>query len=415
MHKACLITIGDEILIGQITDTNSGWLSQYLGKLGIQVGMTISIGDDQTQIVDTLKQQTDKFPLVITTGGLGPTKDDITKKAIASFLQVPLVFHEESYNRILNIFKKLDRPVSETHKEQCFLPEGVEILPNSMGTAPGMLFQAGKGILVSLPGVPFEMMAIAEESLKPILSQKFTNGIILTKTILVAGVGETEIEDRITSIISTMPKHLSIAYLPALGQVRLRLTITGSHDRSSLEKALQQFTEKICDELGDLVFGYDESNLETEIGKLCQEKSIKIGTIESCTGGKIAHRIVSVSGASSYFEGSIISYSNRIKNQVVGIPAEILSKHGAVSETTVKEMVKRGCALLGVDVVVAVSGIAGPTGGSPEKPVGTIWLAVGNETEVTTMLYKAGKNRAKNIELAAQAGLNLLRKFLHRQ
>lgn len=415
MHKACLITIGDEILIGQITDTNSGWLSQYLGKLGIKVCMTMSIGDDHEQIVDALRQQTEKYPIVITTGGLGPTKDDITKKAIASFLKVPLVFHEESYSRILQIFKKLDRPVSDTHKEQCFLPEGVEILPNSMGTAPGMLFKTGKGILVSLPGVPFEMMAIAEESLKPILAKKFTNGIILTKTILVAGVGETEIEDRITPIISLMPKHLSIAYLPALGQVRLRLTITGSHDSSSLEKTLQQFTQQICDELGDLVFGFDESNLEHEIGKLCQEKSITIGTIESCTGGKIAHRIVSVSGASSYFEGSIISYSNRIKNQIIGIPSEILSAHGAVSEATVKEMVKRGCVLLGVDVVVAVSGIAGPTGGSPEKPVGTIWLAVGNETDVTTMLYKAGKNRAKNIELAAQAGLNLLRKFLHRQ
>lgn len=415
MYKACLITIGDEILIGQITDTNSGWLSQYLGQLGIQVGTTISIGDDHEQIIETLRQQTEKYQIVITTGGLGPTKDDITKKAIASYLKVPLVFHEESYNRILQIFKKLDRPVSETHREQCFLPEGVEILHNSMGTAPGMLFQTSGGILVSLPGVPFEMMAIARESLEPLLARKFTEGIILTKTILVAGVGETEIEDRITPIINTMPANMSIAYLPALGQVRLRLTITGPDDKDSLENTLQDYTHQICDELGDLVFGFDQSDLETEIGKLCLEKSITIGTVESCTGGKIAHRIVSVAGASSYFEGSIISYSNRIKNQIVGVPPEILAKHGAVSDATVTEMVKRGCALLGVDVVIAVSGIAGPSGGSPEKPVGTIWLAVGNKTEVTTLLYKAGKNRAKNIELAAQAGLNLLRKFLHRQ
>jgi len=415
MHKACLITIGDEILIGQITDTNSGWLSQYLGKLGIQVATTMSIGDHHQQIVEVLQQATEKYSLVITTGGLGPTKDDITKKAIASFLKVPLIFHEETYDRVLKIFKKFDRPVSETHRAQCFLPEGVDILANSMGTAPGMMFSTGKGILVSLPGVPFEMMAIAEESLEPVLAKKFAEGIIITKTILVAGVGETEIEDRITPIINTFPSNLSIAYLPALGQVRLRLTITGAQGDMSLKTTLQTYTDQICKELGELVFGFDESDLETEIGKICLEKSIKIGTVESCTGGKIAHRIVTVARASSYFEGSIISYSNRIKNQVIGVPAEILSKHGAVSEATVTEMVKRGCALLGVDVVVAVSGIAGPSGGSPEKPVGTIWLAVGNESEVTTLLYKAGKNRAKNIELAAQAGLNLLRKFLHRQ
>jgi nicotinamide-nucleotide amidase len=412
MVNACVLTIGDEILIGQVVDTNSAWIGQKLREYGISLTKIVSIGDDHQDIVDNLKDLTATHDLVLITGGLGPTKDDITKKAIADFLNVEMFFHEETYLRIQKIFEILDRPISQSHYDQCFMPEGVKILRNSMGTAPGMWFEKEDFCIVSMPGVPYEMKAIMGEELLSLIKQKYVSCKILNKTLLTAGKGETEIEDIITPVLNEMPPHLKIAYLPGLGQVRVRISIFGEKDNDDLDSELKIYSDKIENKLNDIVFGYEDSNLETEIGKICITKNLKIGTVESCTGGAASSRLVSVPGASSYFEGSIIAYSNLLKNKILSVDENILSTVGAVSEEAVKSMIDGGIDALNTNAILAISGIAGPTGGTTEKPVGTIWIAAGNKEYKITKLLKNGKNREKNIELAAQHGLNLLRKFL---
>lgn len=412
IKKISLLTVGDEILIGQIVDTNSAWLGEKLSALGIIPQSLISVGDNQDKITETLTLLTEQNDLVIMTGGLGPTKDDITVKSIADFLKTPLIFNEIVYERIKTIFEKLQRPLSPSHKQQCYLPEGVEILHNSMGTAPGMLFKVRQCLLVSLPGVPYEMKAIMEEEVIPKILMPALHETMLQETFVVAGKGETEIEDSLKDTIQQMPDYFSVAYLPGLGQVRLRLTARGNLSSEILEKQFAGFSENVSSVLGSSLIGKGDTNLETVIGGFCNSYSLKIGTLESCTGGRVSARLASVAGASAYYTGGIIAYTNEIKNRIVGVPDNILNTYGAVSEETVNSMVENGIKVLDVDVAVAISGIAGPTGGSPEKPVGTVWIAVGNSTNVETRLLKFGKKREQNITLATQAALNILRLFL---
>lgn len=408
--EAIIITIGDEILIGQVVDTNSAWLGQKMSEAGIKINKTISIGDEYDTIISTLKNSVDEADLIITTGGLGPTKDDITKKAIADFVGTTLYFHQPTFERIKNIFEKLGRPMSPSHNDQCLMPENAEILHNSMGTAPGMLFEYNGKRIISLPGVPYEMKAIMEEEVLPKLYHSSPVSIV-HKTILTCGTGETIIENRIADIVELFPDNIKIAYLPALAQVRLRLTGTGSN-KEEVQRTVEQFCEQITLKLEDIVYGFGESSLEKELQNLCIAKGLKVGTAESCTGGFIASKIVSVPGSSGYFVGSIISYANDIKTKVLKVSPDTLSLHGAVSEATVKEMVNGALSMLHVDVAVAVSGIAGPDGGSPDKPVGTIWICAGNREHKKTLQIRAGKDRTKNIEIASIYALDLVRKFI---
>lgn len=408
--EAIILTIGDEILIGQVVDTNSAWLGQKLSEAGIRVKKILSISDDYHEIISTLQKTTEEADLIITTGGLGPTKDDITKKAIADFLGTKLYFHEPTYERIKKIFEKLGRPMSPAHNDQCLMPEGAEILRNSMGTAPGMLFNFQGTKIISLPGVPYEMKAIMEEEVLPKIYESSLITIV-HKTILTCGNGETVIENQISEIIDEFPENIKIAYLPALAQVRLRITGTGS-EKTGVEQLVASFTDRIAKRLDDMVYGYDDSSLPKELFTLCSTKSIKVATAESCTGGLIASKIVAVPGSSSYFQGGIVAYSNEIKTNILNVKAETLLNSGAVSETTVIEMVDGAIDVLGVDVAVAVSGIAGPDGGTPEKPVGTIWICAGNKDSKSTFLLRAGKDRTKNIEIASIYALDLLRKFI---
>ena len=408
--EAIIITVGDEILIGQVVDTNSVWLGQKLSETGIQIKKTISISDNHDQIVQNLKQSIDETDLVFMTGGLGPTKDDITKKAIAEVLGVDMFFHQPTYDRIKSIFEKMGRPMSPSHNDQCLMPVGAEILKNSMGTAPGMLLTTKGKKIISMPGVPYEMKAIMEEVVLPML-QKESNLAIVHKTILTCGVGETMIENAIGDIVDDFPDSLKIAYLPALAQVRLRLSAVGA-DKSLLDTMTSEYMHKIVERIKDVVYGFDDSSLEKEIFHLCKNKDISIGTAESCTGGLIASKIVSIAGSSSYFHGGIIAYSNDIKERILGVKSNTLLTKGAVSEETVIEMVDGAREILKVDVAVAVSGIAGPDGGSTDKPVGTIWICVGNKDTKTTFMLKAGKDRNKNLEIASIYALDMLRKFI---
>ena len=335
--EAIIITVGDEILIGQVVDTNSAWLGQKLSETGIHIHKILSLSDNHDQIVSGLSTALEEADIVFMTGGLGPTKDDITKKAIADVLGVEMFFHQPTHDRIKSIFEKMDRPMSPSHNDQCLMPVGTEILRNSMGTAPGMLFQFKGKKIISMPGVPYEMKAIMEEVVLPMLCKE-SDLCIVHKTILTCGVGETTLENSIEDIVDDFPANLKIAYLPALAQVRLRLSATGQNN-DMLNAMTEEFKAKIVERISDVVYGYDNSSLENEIFQICKNKGIKAGTAESCTGGLIASKIVSIAGSSAYFQGGIVAYSNDIKERILGVKAETLLTYGAVSEETVIAMV----------------------------------------------------------------------------
>jgi len=414
MSKAVILTIGDELLIGQTIDTNSAWMGEKLSEIGIEIVEKIVISDTKEGIISGLDRAMDKGDIVLITGGLGPTKDDITKKVMAEYFGMDMRFDEPTYERIKKLFARWGRSTTEAHKEQCYMPDGVKILENKMGTAPGMQFDKNDKILISMPGVPFEMKYIMENSVLPLLKKEYNNQSIVHHTILTAGEGETRIAQKIEPILNRFPNHISIAYLPNLGSVKLRLTAKGIEE-NLLKREVLSFSQEIEQTLGDLVYGFDKETLSSTIGKLALEKGLTIGTAESCTGGLVSSQIVKTPGSSAYFQGSVITYSNVLKNKLLGVKMDTLTTYGAVSEQTVKEMVIGANNHLGVDVSVAISGIAGPTGGTEEKPVGTIWIACGNESKIDTLKILAGKNREKNIEYASKYALNVLRKFLKAQ
>lgn len=409
--KAAIITIGDEILIGQIVDTNSAWLGEELSKLGVDLIESRSIKDDHKSIIAHLSEMTSRYDLILMTGGLGPTKDDITKKAIADFLGVEMYYDQDVHERIVALFKKFGREATEAHREQSFMPIGTTILENRLGTAPGMLLEANACQLISMPGVPYEMKSIFTNEVVPRLMESDKLSKIYHRTIRTIGMGETRIADRIDHISTELPSYIKLAFLPSKGTVRLRLSGM-SNDALSLKKQVDRFADQIIDSLGDIVYGSDKDLVEEVVGKICLEKNLTISTAESCTGGAVAARIVSVPGSSSYYEGSVIAYSYELKNRVLGVEKSLLTKHGAVSEEVVESMVKGIIKNTGVDVGLAISGIAGPSGGTPDKPVGTIWMACGDSESIKTHKLQLGKNRAVNIDYTATASLNMLRKFL---
>lgn len=412
--KIHLITVGDEILIGQVVDTNSAWMARQLNLAGARISGISSAGDREEEIRRALKEALAQADAVLMTGGLGPTKDDITKKALADFFGVELEFHEATYGRIVRFFERLGRPATEAHRLQCYMPANATLLPNKMGTAPGMWFEKDGKVIVSMPGVPYEMEYLMEYEVIPRLRRFFPGLPIAHRTILTAGEGESGIAERLERLEDELPPHIKLAYLPNLGQVRLRLT--GSHpDEESLNRELDFYARKIVEELDSLVFGFDTDRLEAAVGRLLKEQGKMLVTAESCTGGYLAHLITSVPGSSSYFKGSIIAYSNEVKMKQLRVSPETLEIYGAVSEQTVAEMVKGAVRMLEADVAVAVSGIAGPEGGSPEKPVGTIWMAVGDGKTILTRRIYTGKDRLKNIEYSAVHALNFVRQFLGQQ
>ena len=409
--KVHIITVGDEILIGQTIDTNSAWMGQQLNLVGAEVVEITTVSDSREAILSGIKKGFSSADIVLMTGGLGPTKDDITKKMIAAFFEEGMSFHEETFERLTKLFAKFGVQVQEAHKEQCMMPDNAEVINNNMGTAPGMWFEHGEKVLVSMPGVPYEMKWLMENEIIGRLKEKFKAQPIIHRTIMTAGTGESNLAKKLEDLEDNLPPHIKLAYLPSLGTVKLRLTARGG-DEEKLKKEIDTLKNQLLEKVGQFVYGYDEEKLEEAIGKILKEKGLTISTAESCTGGYIAHRITGIPGSSGYFWGSVVSYDNSVKMHSLGVKEETLQTFGAVSEETVKEMVVGAVAALKTDLAIATSGIMGPGGGTKEKPVGTIWVAVGNKNKIVTHKLSLTKSRSKNIEYTGNFALNFLRKFL---
>jgi nicotinamide-nucleotide amidase len=428
---AYILTIGDEILIGQITDTNSAWMAQQLNTQGIRIVGKTSVGDVHEEIIEAVRYALSKADLILLTGGLGATKDDITKKALADLFGVQMIFHDETFERMSRFFKKINRTVSDLNKSGCFMPENAVILKNDRGLAPGMWFDVGFGIwdfgesspkseipnptsnkvLVSMPGVPHEMQHLMHDRVMPRLRESFPMSPIVHRTLLTAGEGETTLAEKLSDFEDTLPPNVKLAYLPSLGTVRLRLTARGD-DEAFLNTELDRLKVDLEKIVGYAVAGYDTDTMPVAVGRMLSEHGLMLGIAESCTGGYLSHLMTTVSGSSAYFEGSVIVYSYEMKQNLLNVSKEMLDTEGAVSEQCVREMVTGTLNALNVDVAIAISGIAGPLGGTPEKPVGTVWVAVGNRETTITYKISLDRGRLKNIEYAANTALNLLRKFL---
>ncbi|NUO01485.1 MAG: competence/damage-inducible protein A [Saprospiraceae bacterium] len=410
--KIHIITIGDEILIGQVVDTNSAWMAGELNLIGARVNYIHSISDNVAAIHTTLDGAMDDADAVLLTGGLGPTKDDLTKKALADYFGAAMVFHQPTQDWILALFERIGRPVKpEAIHDQCMMPANAEILPNKMGTAPGMWFEHKGKVVVSMPGVPSEMKYLMQYEVLPKLKAHFGGKPIRHRTILTVGEGETVIAGRIASIEDNLPQHVKLAYLPAVGQVRLRLTGI-AEDATALERELDEQAAAITACLSDIVYGFGDTTLEAAIGKLLLARGLTISAAESCTGGHFSHSITAIPGASAYFKGAVVAYDNAVKMAVLGVREETLKNYGAVSEQTVLEMAQGARELLKTDLAVSISGIAGPDGGSPEKPVGTIWMAIADKNGVWAQKIVRGKDRLSNIQYATIQALNMVRKLL---
>lgn len=411
--KAFILTVGDEILIGQVTDTNATFMAAALTAEGIEVVEHLSVADSRTGILGGLERGLAAADVVLMTGGLGPTKDDITKTVLAEYFDTELVFHHESWERLQKIYRKFGREAGESHRLQCFLPDKADILTNKMGTAPGMLLRRGRKMVFSMPGVPYEMRYLTQEEVLPRLREYEAEGRpkLRSITLLTAGAGESMIAESIAGVEDDLPDHMSLAYLPNLGTVRLRLTARGK-DEDQLQTDLLRYQTKIEDIIGPLVFGYGQKTLARAVGEELQKAEMTLGTTESCSGGRIAQMITAEAGASAYFHGGIVAYDNAVKTKLLKVSPDILTTHGAVSEETVTSMVAGGLDALETDLIVATTGIAGPGGGTETKPVGTIWIAVGSRERTVTQLLKAGKDRERNITYTAFQALNLVRRFL---
>ena len=409
--RAEIITIGDEILIGQIIDTNSSWLGQELSKLGISVIHRTSVSDNKNDIITSLQDAKQRAEIIIITGGLGPTKDDITKITLCDYFQTKLILDENVLQWVTKIFSNRKLPMLDINKNQAMVPENCKVLFNKSGTAPGMWFDVDDKIFISMPGVPFEMKTIFTEEAIPKLKQKFSFPIIIHRTIQTTSIGESFLAKKIEAWENDLPTHIKLAYLPSVGQVRLRLSGYGE-DRNFLEREMNIYISKLYNLVGEYIFGEEEDSLQKVLGQLLKEKNQTIATAESCTGGFISHLITSVPGSSNYFKGSIVSYSNEIKTQELNISNEILNSFGAVSEECVKGMAEGVRKKFNTDYAIATSGIAGPDGGTLDKPVGTVWLAVSSKNKTITRLYNMGDNRERTILRTSLEGLDLLRRML---
>jgi nicotinamide-nucleotide amidase len=409
--NASIITIGDELLIGQTIDTNSAWMAQELNRIGIWVKRRVAVGDLWDDIWNALGEESKESDVVLITGGLGPTADDITKPLLCKYFGGNMVVNEKVLQHVKDIFTKLNRPMLERNLKQAEVPDVCTVLHNARGTAPGMLFKKDGRLFISLPGVPNEMKGLMMNEVLPRLHKEFVLPAIVHKTAFTAGAGESFIAERIKDFEVSLPSHIKLAYLPAYGMVRLRLTAKGD-EKKKVEDELIPYFEKLKELVKDVLVAGEDEGLEIVIGKILKEKGKTMATAESCTGGYIAHLITSVPGSSVYFNGSVVSYANQVKENILGVSAETLKTAGAVSEETVKQMVKGVIEKLNVDYAVATSGIMGPDGGTPEKPVGTVWIAAGNKEKVEAQKLFFRFDRERNIEMTAQAALNMLRKFI---
>ncbi|MEO8795627.1 MAG: competence/damage-inducible protein A [Daejeonella sp.] len=406
-----IITIGDEILIGQIVDTNSAWMAKKLNDAGIRVKQITSVSDDRQHILDALKLAASRADLILMTGGLGPTKDDITKKTLAEYFNVGFRQDEESLENVKQIFAKYNRPLLDVNIKQADVLENCTVLQNKNGTAPGMWIENSGKIYVSMPGVPFEMMYLMEENVIPKIISQYKLPAIVHHTILTSGLGESFLAQQIEDIENELPEHIKLAYLPRLGQVRLRLSGFGN-SKEVLERDVAVFAKRISERVKDNLIAEIDISIEKSILDFMKERNLTLATAESCTGGFISHLITQHPGCSAVFLGGAISYSYRLKQLMLGVKESTLSNFGAVSEETVSEMALGVINNYDSDYSIAVSGIAGPDGGLPDKPVGTVWIAVANRKKVVAKKFQFSNKRTQNIERSAVNAFTMLFKLL---
>jgi nicotinamide-nucleotide amidase len=407
--KAEIITIGDEILIGQVVDTNSAYLATELNKLGISVSRITSIPDLHDSIIKAFDEATTRADLIISTGGLGPTSDDITKHTLAEYFGGKLVVVPAVLQKISSLLASRGVVMNERNRKQAELPDNCELLNNSSGTAQGMWFQKEGRDFISLPGVPFEMKAIFREEMEPRLKKRFILPAIQHFTVLTHGVPESEMANRLQDWEKNLPENLKLAYLPSPGLLRLRITGKTSGDSEELKTLLGTEVEKLKEIIGKHIYGYNDDKLEVIIGNLLKKNNLTLSLAESCTGGLISLLITSVPGASSYYKGGIIAYSNEVKTSDLNVSPYTILINGAVSQAVVEQMAEGVRTRYQADYSIAVSGIAGPSGGTEEKPVGTTWIAVASKNRIVSRIHNFGEDRGRNMQKAAIAGLFMLR------
>jgi nicotinamide-nucleotide amidase len=407
--KVEIITIGDEILIGQIVDTNSAWMGQKLNSIGFNVQRIITIGDGLEEIKTAISESASRADVVLITGGLGPTNDDVTKVALCQYFDCSTVLHGEVLDHISTLFARFNRPVTEVNRRQAELPTACVPLHNAMGTAPGMWFDAGDTVIVSMPGVPYEMKSIMTDEVLPRLSERFNAPTILHRTLLTMGMGESWLAERIAQWENALPSGFKLAYLPSPGRVRLRISAVGD-DAEALRSELENQVKTLWDLIPDLVYGFDEDTIEGVVANLLRLSGLTVSTAESCTGGTISQMLTSVPGASKYFPGGVVTYSYESKVRELKVSSDTLATQGAVSEHTVVEMAEGCKRRFGTDYAISVSGIAGPDGGTLDKPVGTVWMAICGPNGTVARKYQFGDNRERNITRSALTALNMLRK-----
>lgn len=406
--NAEILTIGDELLYGQILDTNAQWMSAALSNAGIRVIRKTTVGDQEDEILGAFAEAERRVDILLITGGLGPTNDDLTKPCLSKYFNCALKINEEALAEVTDFFKTRGRPLTEVNRQQAALPECCEKITNKIGTAPGMWFERSGRVFVSMPGVPHEMKMMMTDLIIPKLKQTFATANIHHHVVRTIGIGESFLAEKIVDWENSLPSHIKLAYLPGLGEVKLRLTGIGN-SLETLQEETNILTEKLTHLVGEYIYGYGEEPLEVVIGRTLLEKNLTLSIAESCTGGYLSHMITSVPGSSAYFQGSIVPYAYEIKMQQLGVKPETLEKFGAVSEETIREMAAMVREKFKTDIGVATSGIAGPGGATPEKPVGTVWIGYCDKQKTVAKKLQLTKDRILNIKYSSLAALNLIR------
>lgn len=410
--NAEIIAIGDEILIGQIVDTNSSWICKEMNQIGININHINAISDNKKAILDALSLAASRAKIVLITGGLGPTNDDITKPTLCEFFDTILVLNQEVLKNVERLIIPRFGSMNDLNRQQAMTPRNCTVINNPVGTAPILWFEKNNVVYVAMPGVPHEMQHAMNNEIIPRLKTKFDTPTIFHKTVLTTGIGESFLAEKIAPWERQLPDDIQLAYLPAPGCVRLRLSCCGKTNTNEIISKIDAEIDKLKTYLPTEIYGFDTDTLEMAVGKLLTEKNKTLATAESCTGGNIAHMITSVSGASAYFKGTVVAYANEIKEKILGVDKNDIEMHGAVSQQVVIAMAQGVRKLMATDLAVATSGVAGPDGGTPNKPVGTVWIAIAYNETTTAQVFNFGNDRLLNINKASAAALDMIRRCL---
>lgn len=409
-----IITIGDELLIGQVVDTNSAWMGQQLNKFGFSISRITSVSDQEEEILSVLKEATERSSIVLITGGLGPTRDDITKNTLCKFFDTKLVFNQEVFSDIENFLKRRGAAsINQLNRDQALVPESCIVIRNIIGTAPVMWFNHKEAVVVSMPGVPSEMKRAMEQEIIPRLKEKFVSGVVIHKTVYILNIPEAVLAEMLSDWEDSIPPFIKVAYLPSPGKIRLRLSGKG-RDANIIEQTIGKAVKALYPIVGENIYEFDDQKPEEYLLKLLLNKNATLACAESCSGGYISHLITSVPGASQCFKGGIVAYANEIKAEILGVSPEDIENYGAVSSQVVEQMALGACKVLNTHYAIATSGVAGPTGGSDEKPVGTVWIAWAGNGKVISHKFLFGNNREHTIIRTAETGIIMMKQLIEK-